>query len=86
MSGTNASATPDSPAPTPCTNAQNAAFRAVVVTVNGYTADQDFEGAVLVLDSFGEPDRPARRLGGVLAVDGPVTLDTLRAVHSAATR
>jgi hypothetical protein len=55
-----------------------------VVTVNGYTAAQDFEGAALVLDSFGEPDEPARRLAGTVPVEGFVSLDTLRAVHAAA--
>lgn len=29
-----------------------------VVTVNEYTRDQDFTGAALVLDQFGEPQRP----------------------------
>jgi len=30
-----------------------------VVTVNDYTANQDFTGADLVVSEFGEPDRPA---------------------------
>jgi HAD superfamily hydrolase (TIGR01509 family) len=64
--------------------AADAGIRAIVVTVNGYTAGQDFNGASLVLDSFGEPDSPARRLAGALPVEGFVTLDTLRAVHAAA--
>ena len=29
-----------------------------MVTVNEYTRDQDFTGAALVLDQFGEPQRP----------------------------
>jgi HAD superfamily hydrolase (TIGR01509 family) len=64
--------------------AAGAGIRAVVVTVNGYTAAQDFGGATLVVDSFGEPDEPARRLGGTVPVEGFVSLDTLRAVHAAA--
>jgi HAD superfamily hydrolase (TIGR01509 family) len=39
--------------------ARAAGLRCVVV-VNGYTADHDLDGADLVLDGFGEPDRPAR--------------------------
>jgi beta-phosphoglucomutase-like phosphatase (HAD superfamily) len=52
-----------------------------VVTVNDYTADQDFEGALLVVDHLGEPDRGCKRLdvGGV-----PVNLvdvELLRQLH-----
>ncbi len=35
-----------------------------LVTVNGYTAGQDFAGAALVLDRLGEPDAPFRVLEG----------------------
>ena len=66
--------------------ALGAGIRAVVVTVNGYTADQDLGAAPLVVDSFGEPGAPARRLGGIVEVEGEVTLDRLRAVHAAAQR
>jgi HAD superfamily hydrolase (TIGR01509 family) len=38
--------------------ARAAGLRCVVV-VNGYTRDHDLTGADLVLDGFGEPDRPA---------------------------
>lgn len=66
--------------------ALQAGIRAVVVTVNGYTAEQDFGAAPLVLDSFGEPGAPARRLGGLLDPAGEVTLDMLRALHAAVAR
>lgn len=65
--------------------ARDAGIRAVVVTVNGYTAQQDLGDATLLLDSFGEPGSPAHRLGGTVEVGGQVTLETLRAVHAAAT-
>jgi HAD superfamily hydrolase (TIGR01509 family) len=54
-----------------------------VVTVNGYTKDEDFTGAAFVVDSFGDPDTPSIH---VLANDSPakpapyVTLADLAAV------
>lgn len=35
-----------------------------IVTINGYTRDEDFTGARLVLDSLGEPDAPFQVLAG----------------------
>ncbi len=35
-----------------------AAGLATVITISDYTRDHDFDGAVLVLDSLGEPDQP----------------------------
>ncbi len=35
-----------------------------IVTVNEYTAGQDFAGAALVLDGLGEPGEPFRVLSG----------------------
>jgi len=35
-----------------------------VITVNGYTHDHDFSGALLVLDHMGEPDQPFTVLQG----------------------
>lgn len=43
----------------------------VVVVPNDYTRDQDFEGALAVVDGFGEPAQPAAVLAGP-ALDGPV--------------
>jgi beta-phosphoglucomutase-like phosphatase (HAD superfamily) len=37
-----------------------------IITVNGYTCEDDFPGAVLVLDQFGEPGQPAQALQGEL--------------------
>jgi len=34
------------------------------VTVNDYTRDQDFSGATIVLDRFGEPESPFKVLEG----------------------
>ena len=56
----------------------------VVVVANGYTAGQPLEGAVLVMDGFGQPEEPARVLRGdpALAPDGLLTVSTLRRVAS----
>lgn len=52
-----------------------------VVTVNDYTRDDDFSGAVAVLSDLGEPDAPYRRLD--LDETGVVDLERLRAWHRA---
>ncbi len=50
-----------------------------VVTVNDYTSDHDFTGAMAILTDLGEPDRPYRRLDRDEA--GVVDLKTLRQWH-----
>ena len=35
-----------------------------IIAVNGYTKDQQFDGAILIVDGLGEPDAPAMVLGG----------------------
>lgn len=54
-----------------------------VVTINDYTRDHDFGGAVVVLDQFGEPDSPAQILAGE-PLNGSRYLDVaaLRRLHS----
>lgn len=54
-----------------------------VVTVNDFTRDQDFTGAVAVLNHLGEPDRPFEVRWGV--ADGATYLDVdlLRRLHRA---
>ncbi len=54
--------------------AARAAGIPTVITVNDYTRDHDFTGAVLVLDSLGEADRPFTVLSGP-AVNGARYLD-----------
>ncbi len=53
-----------------------------VVTVNGYTAGQDFQGAVAVLSDLGEPDAPFRLVEGTAAGKACVDLELLRAWHA----
>jgi HAD superfamily hydrolase (TIGR01509 family) len=56
------------------TSAVEAGIRRVIVTVNGYTAGQDFADATVVLDTLGEPGAPARALAGKAPADGVVDL------------
>jgi HAD superfamily hydrolase (TIGR01509 family) len=44
-----------------------------IITVNGYTRDDDFNDACIVLDQFGEPDRPFTVIKG--DADGHTYLD-----------
>ena len=61
--------------------ARDAGLKSILVTVNDYTRDHDFEGAALVLDQLGEAGRPARRLAGPDLVDERVDVATLHALH-----
>ncbi len=45
-------------------SARGAGIDAIVVTVNDYTRDHDFDGASLVLDQLGDPGSPCRVLAG----------------------
>ena len=49
-----------------------------VVTLNDYTDDQDFSGAVSVLGDLGEPDAPAEAFAGAALDRGYVDLAQLR--------
>jgi HAD superfamily hydrolase (TIGR01509 family) len=53
----------------------------VIVTVNGYTRDEDFSGALLVLDHLGEPDRPFTVLQGDAGDARWVDVDLLRRLY-----
>ena len=55
-----------------------------IITINDYTRDDDFSEAVLVLDTFGEPDVPCHVLAGdAKALNGSACLDvaTLHRLH-----
>lgn len=56
-----------------------------VVTVNDYTRDHDFSGAVTVLDSLGEPGAPASTLAGATLEEGLLDRAAAAALHRAAT-
>lgn len=55
---------------------------ATIVTVNAYTADHDFSSALTVLSDLGEPQAPARHLGGQALFQPWVDVATLRAWHA----
>lgn len=59
-------------------SAVDAGIPSVVVTVNEYTAEQDFSGASVVLDNLGEPMAPATCRYGSAPPTGCVDLAYLR--------
>ncbi len=63
---------------------KDAGIRALLVTVNGYTEGQDFDGASLVLDQLGEPSAPARALSPWEAEQVVADLPLLRRLHEQA--
>ncbi|MBE9516654.1 MAG: HAD family hydrolase [Proteobacteria bacterium] len=52
-----------------------------VITVNGYTENDDFSGAAVVLDQMGEPGSPATVLAGNSLSADCLNLDVIRALH-----
>lgn len=62
-----------------------AADIATLVTVNGYTQEHDFAGALVVLDSLGEPDAPFSVLQGQVNGSHYVDIDFLQYLHRRAT-
>lgn len=56
---------------------------ATIITINGYTADDDFSGAAVVLDQMGDPGVPAKVLSGNPLPGDYLTLDDVRALHDA---
>ncbi|MCB1725734.1 MAG: HAD-IA family hydrolase [Gammaproteobacteria bacterium] len=62
------------------TSARDAGIGCIVVTTNGYTEAQDFAHASVVLDSLGDPDKPAKAIAGPQPARGYIDLDVLRAL------
>jgi len=52
-----------------------------LITINDYTATQDFSAAALVLDQFGEPEQPFRVLRGEAGRYSYVTVPLLNELH-----
>jgi len=62
---------------------RDAGIRSLVVTVNGYTRNENLEGAALVLEQLGEPGQPARLLYGPQVFDEYLDVAALRRLHHA---
>lgn len=56
----------------------------VLITANSTTRDEDFEGALLVVDQLGEPGQPMETLAGDSADAGWADVNLLRWLHSRA--
>ena len=55
---------------------------ATIITVNDYTVDHDFSGALLVLDTLGEPDQPFTTLQGKANNHTYMDCALLKALHN----
>lgn len=53
-----------------------------IITVNDYTKDDDFSGACLVLDQYGEPNLPFTVLEGDAMGYGHLNIELLEKLHS----
>ena len=53
-----------------------------IITINGYTKDDDFSGAEIVLDQYGEPNEPFKVLVGDPAGFDFVNIDFLKEIHA----
>jgi len=52
-----------------------------LITVNDYTKDDVFDGAMLVVDQLGEVDKPCRVISGEQKIDNIIDIKTLRKLH-----
>lgn len=55
-----------------------------IITTNGYTAEDDFSGAAIVLDQMGEPEAGFVVQSGDAHGHNCLTLDMVKAIHAAA--
>lgn len=54
-----------------------------IITINGYTAEDDFSGAAIVLDQMGEPDQPFTVLEGDADDKTYLDLELVKQLHRA---
>jgi HAD superfamily hydrolase (TIGR01509 family) len=59
-------------------------IRSLLVTVNGYTRDEDFSGAGLILDHLGDPGVPCHAIQGDLQGREMVDVALLKQLHAEA--
>jgi HAD superfamily hydrolase (TIGR01509 family) len=62
-------------------SALGADIHSILVTTNGYTVDDDFSGASLVIDQMGEPENAFKVASGTVNGNSYVDLALLRALH-----
>ncbi|MCG7907919.1 MAG: HAD family hydrolase [Candidatus Thiodiazotropha taylori] len=62
-------------------SASRASIDTILVTTNGYTEEDDFTGATLIIDQLGEPDQPFRPLNGTAGDFNYTNIEMLRALH-----
>lgn len=62
-------------------SASRASIDTILVTTNGYTLEDDFTGATLIIDQLGEPDQPFQRLNGSVSDFSYTNIEMLRALH-----
>lgn len=62
--------------------ASHGASLTTIIAVNGYTRDEDFNGAAIVLDNWGEPDRPFTVLQGNAQGASYLDLNMVRRIHA----
>jgi HAD superfamily hydrolase (TIGR01509 family) len=67
-------------------SALGADIASILVTTNGYTAQDDFSGASLVVDRMGEPDEPFQVQMGDAHGHDYVNLQLLRTLHGSVLR
>lgn len=53
-----------------------------VVTINDYTKDDDFAGALAVVDHLGEPELPCQNLAGQQIESEYISVDELKRLHA----
>lgn len=53
-----------------------------IITINDYTKDHDFNGAVIVLDQFGEPDAPFNVIKGNAHQKQFLDLELVKTLHA----
>lgn len=63
-----------------------AADLTTIITINGYTAEDDFSGAAIVLDQMGEPDAPFTLISGEAHGQDHLNMMLIEALHDAAHR
>ncbi|MCG7972897.1 MAG: HAD family hydrolase [Candidatus Thiodiazotropha taylori] len=62
-------------------SASRASIDTILVTTNGYTEEDDFTGATLIIDQLGEPDQPFQPLNGTAGDFSYTNIEMLRALH-----